>query len=102
MPSITITTSPKTILSYIQALGAPWANAQGACTWLTVRGHDTNGGQVYVGDCNLTSSDYDILLNAGDSRTWNNGNTLNNVSLIEKFIMGSAAGQIADIDFVYT
>ena len=94
-------TTAYSLLHYIQAINGH-ANDQGACTWANVRGHDTNTGSVLVGDSTLTSSNYGISILAGDSRTYNNGKGCNDVDLLNKFVLGSAASQSMDLEWEYT
>jgi len=99
--TIAITTSPQAIITLIRAVTGH-LNDDGACTWLSIRAHDTNSSTVLEGDATLSATNYGILLSAGDSRIWNNGKGCNDVSLLNKWVMGSAAGQSVDVEWEYS
>ncbi len=99
--TIALTTSPQQIIALIRALTGH-ANDDGACTWLTIRANDGNTGSVYEGDAGVSATNYGIELSAADSRTWNNGKGCNDVSLLNKWVRGSASGQSIDIEWEYT
>ena len=63
------------------------------CNRLVLRGDDSLGsGIIYEGDCTVSSTNYGIAFGAGDSRTWPAETQLNNISLIDKWLVGSTGG----------
>jgi hypothetical protein len=99
--TVPLTTSPQQLIVLIRAI-AGHANDEGTCTYLVIRGHDTNTSTILEGDSSLSATNYGILLNPGDSRTFTNGKGCNDVSLLNKWLMGSAAGQYADLEWEQT
>jgi hypothetical protein len=89
-------------MSFIQAINGH-ANDLPACTWLTVASPSTAGGAIfYSGDSALTSNNYGKDFRAGDSRTWNNGKGMNDVSLQEKYLLGASGSETVLLEWEFT
>lgn len=96
--TVALSGTAQSVIALIQKINGHQYD-QGACCWLNVRAHDSNGGPIYLGDCTVTTSNYGIEIVAGDSRTYNNGGSLNNVDMTNKFLIGS--GLSADLEWEY-
>lgn len=63
------------------------------CNRLVLRGDDSLAAAfIYEGDVTVSSTNYGLRLGAGDSRTWEGETQLNNISLIDKWVVGSSGG----------
>ena len=102
MAATTVTvsnTSPQRIIDLIRAVSG-YANTKVICAILTVRADDGNAANaLYLGDSNVSSTNYGIKLLAGDSRTYPSAGQGNTVDLSNKYLLASAVSTKADLNW---
>lgn len=88
--TLTVGASPVTLLSLIQAINA---NFSGQVSELTIQASDGNGANnIFVGDLNVSTTDYGVKLPAGASYTERSVRG-NNIALDSVYVVASAAAQ---------
>ena len=98
--TITLPNNTTPVTLYSQLIKSTGLSQLGPnCNRLVIRGDDSLGsGIVYEGDVTVSSSNYGIALSAGDSRTWPAESQLNNISLIDKWLVGSTGGLKVNVE----
>lgn len=99
--TLTLGASAIDLLDAIQALGGTYATAQNGCAYITVRGDDslTGAQYIYVGDANVSSSNYGTRLSQGDSSTLSPGFHYS-CSLSTLYVLGSTTGLKCNVTWV--
>ncbi|MDG7001623.1 MAG: hypothetical protein JRN15_21200, partial [Nitrososphaerota archaeon] len=98
--SITLATTKTSLLDYINGTtaGAGHTNADiTACREVDFLADSTNGGTVYVGDLDLSTTDYGTALSANGTQISRKSLVEDRIDLSDIYLLGSAAGEIVHV-----